>query len=99
MPANPEEWVFTPKCAACDRTAASLRLVFGWDGVKEPDGVLLVMNTPGGENGDGWEIPNDHAEKIKAAFAPPHDDFARIRQADFADDAGYCEHCQAFYCW
>ena len=99
MPNDNDEWVFAPKCAACDRTAASIRLVYGAPAMKQPDGVLLIEDTPGGSNGDGWEITAARAERIKAAFAPPHDDFARIRQAGFADDAGFCSECLDFYCW
>ena len=99
MPNENDEWVFAPKCAECGRTSATIRVSYGDDPLERPDGVLLIQETPGGSNEAGWKITVAAAEKIKAAFAPPRDDFARIRQAGFADDAGFCGECLVFYCW
>ncbi len=93
------EWLFAPKCAVCDRTAATIRLVYGAESLERRDSVRLIEDTPGGSNApQGWEIAVERAERIKAAFAPPHDDFERVRQAGFADDAGFCGKCLDFYC-
>ena len=81
----------------CDRVSATIRLVYQTAETPTGPTVILIKDSPGGSNGSGWEITVERAERIKAAFKPPHS-FKRIRQADFADDAGYCEECAKFYC-
>lgn len=91
-------WSFAAKCAACDRTAATIRLIYDDETLTKPDEVLLIFSSLMVQ-ATGWKITLEWAERIKASFAPPHDDFTRIRLADFADDAGFCGSCLKFYCW
>ena len=95
---NDRNWSFTAKCGVCDRVAAKLELIYDHPTLSGPDQVLSIEQSPGGSNGDGWKTPLERAERIKAAFTPPHT-LERSRVAGFADDAGFCGPCSQFYCW
>jgi hypothetical protein len=49
-------------------------------------------------NGYGDPIDSSHAGRIAQAFRPPLC-FARVRMAGFYDDAGFCQDCDAPYCY
>ena len=51
------------------------------------------------ENGYmGDPVDASEAERITGAFRPPLS-FAQVHAAGFYDDAGFCEDCDAPYCY
>jgi hypothetical protein len=51
--------------------------------------------------GNGWvgdAIETARAERIEAAFREPYT-YAQVHTAGFYDDAGFCEECDAAYCY
>jgi hypothetical protein len=86
---------FQPACAICGTPGATIKLT-------EKDGrFFLVYSGPGGSNdtgsGMGDPVTAERAQAIITAFSPPYA-AARIRTADFYDDAGCCLECETFYC-
>ena len=49
-------------------------------------------------NGTGKPVDPAQAERIAAAFAEPYR-YAAVATAGFYDDAGFCGHCDAAYCY
>lgn len=81
----------SPRCAVCGQVAAKIELS------RTPDAWLLKYSGPGGSNGSGDPVSAAKAEVILRAFTPPYD-AAKIRAAEFYDDAGFCIDCAKFYC-
>lgn len=96
---NPNDWSFKPRCSKCFiLRAAHIRIVAPrTSSAESPHKLRFIYSGPGGANGEGDLITIDDAERIKAAFAKPFDG-ARIRLANFYDDAGFCLDCSRFYC-
>ncbi|MGQ0616542.1 MAG: hypothetical protein ACT4PW_06050, partial [Acidimicrobiia bacterium] len=58
----------------------------------------LVFRGVGSGNGYGDEIDDDRAERLAQAFSAPLS-YDKVHRAGFYDDAGYCGHCDAAYCY
>jgi hypothetical protein len=81
----------TPRCTACDQVATTILLTqrhAGWN---------FQFRGICGDNGDGDIVDDARAALIQTALTPPHT-HAKIRQAGFYDDAGFCGPCETFYC-
>jgi hypothetical protein len=84
--------VFQPRCSLCSRPSATIRVV------SRDDGPRLVYDGPGGSSGSGGvPITQARVDAIAAAFVTPYER-AKIKAAEFFDDAGFCESCECFYC-
>ncbi len=66
---------------------------------REPGRWHLFLKGVATENGyAGDPINADRAERIIRAFRPPLS-FAQVHTAGFYDDAGFCQDCDAPYCY
>jgi hypothetical protein len=66
---------------------------------REPERWRLIFKGVAAENGYlGDPIDADEAGRITQAFRPPYR-FAQVHSAGFYDDAGFCEDCDAPYCY
>ena len=84
--------VFEPRCSLCGRPSATIRIV------REDGGARLIYDGPGGSRGrGGLSITDATMDAIAAAFVPPYER-AKVKAAEFYDDAGFCESCESFYC-
>ena len=83
--------LFRPFCVICGTPSALISLT------ESDDCNLLKYGGPGGSNGNGDEITAERARSIIMAFTKPYES-ARIRKANFYDDAGFCLECENFYC-
>ncbi len=107
--------VVTPPCAACGAPAARIELVppgqlpaeWGqWpstvrDSVarqRQSGQWYLLFKGVASYNGYGDPIDAGRAAQIARAFRPPLC-FAQVRTAGFSDDAGFCQDCDAPYCY
>jgi hypothetical protein len=107
--------VVSPPCAACGTASVRVELVAPgqWpaDWERWPStvqDVILRQRQPGQWyllfkgiatcNGYGDPIDASQAGRIAQAFRPPLR-FARVRMAGFYDDAGFCQDCDAPYCY
>ena len=66
---------------------------------REPERWLLILKGVATENGYGGDpVDASRAGQIAIAFRPPLS-FAQVRNAGFYDDAGFCQDCDAPYCY
>jgi hypothetical protein len=109
-----EPIMITPPCAACGTPSARIELVAPgalpaqwdqWPGTvqasisqqRQPGQWHLLVTGPAAGNGYGDLIDTARAGQIASAFRSPLR-FARVHQAGFYDDAGFCPGCDAPYC-
>ena len=107
--------VVTPPCAACGTPATRIELVAPgqlpaeweqWPSTvqgsirrRRESGQSHVLFTGIAScNGYGDPVNASRAGRIAWAFQPPLC-FARVHTAGFCDDAGFCEDCDAPYCY
>jgi hypothetical protein len=107
--------VVAPPCAACGSPSARIELVAPgelpaeWEHWRSTSqGTFLLHREPGQwhliftgvatGNGHGHTIDARTAEQIARAFRLPLT-FAQVHTAGFYDDAGFCQDCDAPYCY
>jgi len=107
--------VVTPPCAACGIPSARIELVapgqlpaeWGqWPSTvqrsvlrqREPAQWYLLFKGVAAGNGYGNPINASRAGRIAQAFRSPLC-FAQVHTAGFYDDAGFCQNCDAPYCY
>jgi len=107
--------VAAPPCAACGAPATRIELVAPgqlpaqweqWPSTvrhsirrqREPGQWWFLFKGIAAYNGYGDPIDASRAGKIAQAFQPPLS-FAQVHTAGFYDDAGFCEDCDAPYCY
>jgi hypothetical protein len=107
--------VATPPCAECGSPSARIELVapgelpaeWGqWSSTaqgtfllqREPGQCYLLFRGVAAYNGYGDPIDANRAERIARAFQLPPT-FAQVHAAGFYDDAGFCQDCDALYCY
>ena len=107
--------VVTPPCAACGTPSARVELVAPgqvpaeweqWPGTvqasivrqRQPGQWYLLFKGVATYNGYGDPIDASRAGRIARAFRPPLR-FAQVHTAGFYDDAGFCQDCDAPYCY
>jgi hypothetical protein len=107
--------VVTPPCVVCGTPSARVELVApghvpaGWEQWPgtvqasimrqcEPGQWYLLVTGPAAGNGYGDPIDASRAGQIAQAFRPPLH-FAQVRTAGLYDDAGFCQDCDAPYCY
>ena len=69
-----------------------------WDRIRKKEPWWLRYDGPAAGSGAGHAIGEDKAERIAASFAEPLN-YARIHDAGFYDDAGFCGTCGKPYCY
>jgi hypothetical protein len=115
MPEMAEAVVVSPLCAACGAPATRIELVAPnqlpaeWEHLprttrdsfprhRRPDQWYLILDGVATSNGHGNPIGVGEAGRIAQAFRPPlHYD--QVATAGFYDDAGFCQDCDAPYCY
>ena len=107
--------VVTPLCAICGTPSSRVEVFApghwpaGWDQwpssvrdiivrQREPGQWYLRLKGVATENGYGDPIDAGQAGQIAQAFRPPVS-FAQVHTAGLYDDAGFCEDCDAPYCY
>ena len=107
--------VVTPPCAACGTPATRIELVAPghypaeweqWPATvraiierqRQPGQWYLLFKGIAACNGYGDPIDASRAGQIAQAFRPPLR-FAQVHTAGFHDDAGFCQDCDAPYCY
>jgi len=107
--------VVTPPCAVCGTPSARVELVAPgqvpaeweqWPSTvqgnivrqREPEQWYLLFKGIAACNGYGDPIGAGRAGRIAWAFRPPLR-FAQVHTAGFYDDAGFCQDCDAPYCY
>lgn len=107
--------VVTPPCAACDAPSTRIELVAPgqlpaeWEQwpvtvrasierQRQPGQWWLLFKGVAAYNGYGDPIDTSQAGHIAQAFRPPLC-FAQVHTAGFYDDAGFCQDCDAPYCY
>ena len=107
--------VVTPACAACGTSSVRIELVAPgqfpaeweqWPSTvrdsivrrREPGRWYLLFKGIAAYNGYGDPIDANRAGRIAWAFRPPCG-FAQVHTAGFYDDAGFCQDCDAPYCY
>jgi hypothetical protein len=107
--------VSVPRCAECGEPASRVELVApgqlpaqfaDWDSRRQASFLrnhdfgrwYLIFEGIAANNGSGDPVNASRAEGIAAAFRPPLT-YARVHTAGFYDDAGFCERCDAAYCY
>jgi hypothetical protein len=107
--------VVTPPCAECGNPSSRIELVApghrpaGWEQRpstvqasilrrREPGQWYLLFKGVAANNGYGDLIGASEAGQIAWAFRPPLC-FAQVHTAGFYDDAGFCQDCDAPYCY
>ena len=107
--------VVTPPCAVCGTPSARVELVAPgqvpaeweqWPSTvqgsivrqREPGQWYLLFKGVAADNGYGDPIDASRAGRIAQAFRPPLS-FAQVHTAGFYDDAGFCQDCDAPYCY
>jgi len=115
MPELAEAMVVTPLCAACGAPATRIELVGPgqlpaqweqWPGTvqsaivrqRQPGQWYLLFTGIAAGNGYGDPIDASRAGRIARALRPPWR-FVQVRTAGFYDDAGFCQDCDACYCY
>jgi len=109
-----EAMLAAPPCAVCGTPSARIELVAPgglpaewerWPGTvrdtflhREPGQWYLLFDGVAAGNGYGDPIEASRAGRIARAFRPPLG-FAQVRTAGFYDDAGFCQDCDAPYCY
>ena len=109
-----EPMVVTPGCAVCGTPSARVELVApggvpaGWEkwpGTvrasivrrRQPGQWYLLFRGVAADNGYGDPVDASRAGRIARAFRPLR--FAQVHAAGFYDDAGFCQDCDAAYCY
>ena len=69
-----------------------------WDRIRKKEPWWLRYDGPAAGSGAGHAIGEDRAECIAAGFAEPLS-YARVHDAGFYDDAGFCGACGKPYCY
>jgi hypothetical protein len=107
--------VVTPPCAVCGTLSARVELVAPghvpaewqqWPATvqasmvrqRQPGQWYLLFKGVATYNGYGDPIDASRAGRIARAFRPPLR-FAQVHTAGFYDDAGFCQDCDAPYCY
>jgi hypothetical protein len=107
--------VATPPCAECGNPAARVELAAPgqlpaeweqWPSTvqgsivrqRQPGQWYLLFRSVAADNGYGGPIDASEAGWIAQAFRSPLC-FAQIHTAGFYDDAGFCQDCDAPYCY
>ena len=115
MPEMAGAMVVTPPCAACGAPATRIELVAPgqlpaqweqWPGTvrdsflrhRGPGQWYLILDGVATGNGYGNPVQAGEAGRIAQAFRPPLR-YARVATAGFYDDAGFCQDCDAPYCY
>jgi hypothetical protein len=110
-----EPMVVTPPCAQCGASSARVELVApghlpaGWEHwpgtvqaaivrQRQPGQWYLLFKGIAASNGYGDPIDASRAGRIARALRPPLC-FVQVRTAGFYDDAGFCQDCDACYCY
>lgn len=84
-PVRFDSWPESSKQVYADRCADPTRWHFLYEGLAAGNGL-------------GNPIDSSELARYLAAFQEPFS-FARVHTADFYDDAGFCERCDAAYCY
>jgi hypothetical protein len=107
--------IITPLCPVCGIVSARVETVAPgqmpaeWDKLpgfiqagirqaREPGKWHLITAGPAAGNSHGIPIDAVRAGQIAWALRPPLR-FAQVHQAGLHDDAGFCAHCDAAYCY
>jgi hypothetical protein len=107
--------IASPPCAECGSPSTRIELVAPGELASEWEqwpstvqGTFLLQREPGqwylifkgvaAYNGYGDPIDACRAERIAKAFRSPLS-FAQVHTAEFYDDAGFCQDCDAPYCY
>ena len=115
MPEMAEAMVVTPRCAACGAPATRIELVAPgqlpaqwehWPGTardsvgrrRGPGQWYLILDGVAAGNGYGDPVSAGEAGRIAWAFRPPLR-FDQVATAGFYDDGGFCQDCDAPYCY
>ena len=115
MPEMAEAMVVTPPCAACGDPATRIELVApgqlpaqwssGPGAVRDsfgrrrgPGQWYLILDGVAAGNGDGDPVSAREAGRIAQALRPPLR-FDQVATAGFYNDAGFCQDCDAPYCY
>jgi hypothetical protein len=115
MPEMAQAMVVTVPCAVCEAPATRIELVAPgqlptqweqWPGTvrdsvlrhRGPGQWYLILDGVAGGNGYGYPVEAGKAGRIAQAFRPPLC-FDQVATAGFYDDAGFCQDCDAPYCY
>jgi hypothetical protein len=115
MPEMAEAMVVTPLCAACGAPATRIELVGPgqlpaqwehWPATvrdsfllrRGPGQWYLIRDGVAAGNGYGDPVGAGEAGRIAQAFRPPLR-YDQVATAGFYDDAGFCQDCDAPYCY
>jgi hypothetical protein len=115
MPQMARTMVVTPLCAACGAPATRIELVGPgqlpaqwehWPGAvrdsflkhRGPGQWYLIRDDVATSNGYGDPVAAGEAGRIAEAFRPPLR-YDQVATAGFYDDAGFCQDCDAAYCY
>jgi hypothetical protein len=69
-----------------------------WQQRRDPEQWYLLFEGIAAGNGSGDPISADRAQQIADRFAEPLS-WAQVHTVGFYDDAGFCQHCDAPYCY
>jgi hypothetical protein len=115
MPEMARAMVITPLCAACGAPATRIELVAPgqlpaqwehWPATvrdsfgrhRGPGQWYLIRDGVAAGNGYGDPVQAGEAGRIAQAFQPPLR-YDQVARAGFYDDAGFCQDCDAPYCY
>ena len=107
--------VAAPLCAVCGSASARVELVApsgrpaawdqwgqerkdAWLGRRHPDQWYLLFEGVAAGNGSGDPISAEEARLIAEGFRQPLS-WSQVHTAGFYDDAGFCQECDAAYCY
>jgi hypothetical protein len=111
----PTRMVVTPPCAVCGAPSSRIELVppgelpagsdawpedrrESWQRHRDPSKWYLIFEGVAAGNGSGDAIDADYADRLAKAFRQPLS-YAQVHTAGLHDDAGFCEQCEAPYCY